>query len=349
MDAAHTVLDLRGDFPRRVTELTPAPPAPAAVVLELRPPPEAPPARPPERFPSRAAGFSIRRGEPLIETLRRVSGEQFDAALTGLEEDAGDEGIHLVRTSLKRVRAVLRLAVGTIGEKKRRAESRLLATASRQLSTAREAAVISNTLDKVRSDYQHLLVPSAFAAVLTRLQARYRSEMDSLGSGRASVTEILHDCRTRYSTWEAPQGGFGLLAPGLSEVYRLGRQLGRTATAGGAPGDFHQWRKRVKDLRYAMELLQPVWPGMVGEIREQLDGLGDLLGEHHDLWLLEEELGRRPDLCPDPAERTLLLALGRLRMSQLEQKSLRSGMLLYAEPVRSFVNRLGSYWRVWHR
>ena len=45
---------------------------------------------------------------------------------------------------------------------------------------------------------------------------------------------------------------------------------------------FHEWRKRVKDLGYQIQILRDLWPPVLEELRKDLKKLGDLLGEEHD-------------------------------------------------------------------
>ena len=333
---------------RRVIRPGALPPM-AAVVRELRPPPVGSVHLPNDPTPAFRSGFSIQRGEPLLDTLRRAAVEQFDAALSGLIPEGGDEGIHLARTSLKRVRALLRLAEGVLGRRKRRIESRLLAGIARRISPVREAAVLIHTLGGIAERYSRLLAPGTFDTVQLRVEAGHRLEASGLLNDRREVRAILFDTRARYLEWQPAAGGFEAIAFGLEATYGRGRTLGREAKDGGSAPAFHEWRKRVKDLRYHLELFEPVWPGTVGELRQRLNDLGDDLGEHHDLDILRGELSDHHDLCPDREERSLLEALIIHRMRQLEIKAVGSGEMLFAEGPGGFVRRIGTYWRVWHR
>ena len=64
----------------------------------------------------------------------------------------------------------------------------------------------------------------------------------------------------------------------------------------------HEWRKRTKDLRYALELLEPLWPDVMEAFAAEVDDLADLLGEDHDLALLEAFV-RDPSLACDDDDR----------------------------------------------
>ena len=55
----------------------------------------------------------------------------------------------------------------------------------------------------------------------------------------------------------------------------------------------HEFRKRAKDLWYLLRLLAGAWPGLLDPSAEQLHELTEMLGDHHDLAVLGEDLGAR--------------------------------------------------------
>ena len=136
----------------------------------------------------------------------------------------------------------------------------------------------------------------------------------------ALVVADLSACRLRVQTWQDPQRREReLLEPGLRRVYGQGRR--RYSGPGRAKGEravaMHEWRKRVKDLRYLGEMLQrrpappPAFarslPGGASAARKgrpdraseplrklarRADGLGEMLGEEHDLAVLAARVRR---------------------------------------------------------
>ena len=107
---------------------------------------------------------------------------------------------------------------------------------------------------------------------------------------------------------------------------------------------FHQWRKRVKYLRYQMEAIESLWPEIVGAYARSLDELGESLGLEHDLAMLEHALVHDPALCPVPEERRLLGALVLHERAVLRHSAAKLGRLVFAEEPDVFVARIGSYW-----
>ena len=136
----------------------------------------------------------------------------------------------------------------------------------------------------------------------------------------------------------------------------------------------HEWRKRVKDLRYAAEMLDRVDAhgdaysrapakraarrrragkraragrdaAFVGELVRRADDLGELLGEEHDLAMLAERVRReasagRASGAPGPGSRKALLRAIARRRKRLRKRALRDGQRLYARKPKQFVRRM---------
>ena len=88
----------------------------------------------------------------------------------------------------------------------------------------------------------------------------------------------------------------------------------------------------------------PLWPEVVGGMAVTLDKLGLVLGEDHDLAELLELLRLRPDMCPNPRERSLFAALVSQRRAELQIAAEVLGRRIYAEKPSSFRHRFGEYW-----
>jgi CHAD domain-containing protein len=109
-------------------------------------------------------------------------------------------------------------------------------------------------------------------------------------------------------------------------------------------GDFHEWRKKVKDMRHQMEFLAPLWPEVIVGTAITLERLGSILGDENDLAELTSLLEHRPDLCPNPRERSLFRALAAQRRAELQVAAEILGRRVYAEEPKSLTSRFGEYW-----
>ena len=82
--------------------------------------------------------------------------------------------------------------------------------------------------------------------------------------------------------------GFDALAEGLQKVYKRGRKMSKTVHEEADAESFHEWRKRVKYLRYHLDTLSTTWPPMMNLLEDELHKLTDSLGTDHDLLVLHK-------------------------------------------------------------
>ena len=106
----------------------------------------------------------------------------------------------------------------------------------------------------------------------------------------------------------------------------------------------HEWRKQAKYLRYQLELLRAVWPGMMEPLAGQADHLGDLLGDDHDLAVLRQMLTQHPERFDDEEGVELLFALIDRRREELEAEATLLGLRLFQDTPQDFARRLKGYW-----
>ncbi len=114
----------------------------------------------------------------------------------------------------------------------------------------------------------------------------------------------------------------------------------------------HEWRKRSKDLRYELELLQPLWRETIGPLAEEAHHLTDLLGQDHDLAVLQavaQEESEAKDQNDEEPQNELLDALIDERRQVLQRDAMALGQKLYREGEKQFVARLRGYWKAARR
>jgi CHAD domain-containing protein len=300
-------------------------------------------------------------------------------AVTDDPTQLGAHTVHETRKALKRLRALLLLLRTEVPTKRYARENAALRDCGRRLAGARDAEVMLGTLDSlVQRDPSHF---SRSAAVRT-LRAQLLAERDTAAAHaihdprvRGEVIVELRAVRARVARWELRERGFRLLAPGVEGIYRRGRgdmRIARRRAAAERPGEgprhgkrsgrgkqslrgkrswrtgasveaLHAWRKRVKELRYAAEMLDRGGKSYKSarRVARRADRLGEMLGEEHDLALLEARVRERSRLFAGERKvRKQLLRLIASRRKQLRKRALQEGERLYRHPPRRFVRRL---------
>jgi CHAD domain-containing protein len=117
----------------------------------------------------------------------------------------------------------------------------------------------------------------------------------------------------------------------------------KRASADSSDENVHQWRKRAKDLWYQLRIVRDAWPALLGETIDQAHELTDLLGDHHDLAVLADDLRSRGDLDDRGAFEDAI----EKRQHELLGAALGIGRRLYAEKPKAFKRRIKRYWRAW--
>ena len=245
------------------------------------------------------------------------------------------------------MRSLLRLARGPLPAGVRRAENRALAELGRALSGARDADVMVATFDRLA--VQRPVIPARSRTALRRaLTAPSASaeagtaEIVSPELSAARVAEALRVIESRVQEWPLTSGGWSALAPGLDHAYGRGHSALRATRSEPGMQTLHEWRKRVKDHWYHLRLLSEVGGPTVAGQAQDASELADLLGEEHDLGVLEERLHAD---APATAARERLLERSDARRQELRARAFALGGRVYAEKRAAQRRRLRRAWR----
>lgn len=288
----------------------------------------------------RARRYRLYRQETPAQGLGRVARGQLDSAIELLERREGDdpvESIHEARKSLKRLRALLRVSRNLIGDETYRRENTILRDVGRELSGARDAQVLVETLDGLISHFVDELGDEPFSrfrqALLAEADAASEAKQDEAAASGAAAT--LTTVRTRVAMWELPQdGGPESLARGSKRIYRRGRRALNAAEKHHDGEHMHELRKRAKDLWHTTQLLREVGPKPLKKMRRRAHRLSDLLGDDHDLLVLKERATCSPGLFR-PDEHEVLDALIERRRGALQEDALACANRVYSRRPRS--------------
>jgi CHAD domain-containing protein len=288
--------------------------------------------------------FRLHTGESLRAAVRRIACAEIDATIDALEGPIREETVHDVRKATKRLRALLRLVRDHLGSRRFDRENHAFRDAARALSPARDAEVMVATADRLAANggrAPKLLGP------LRRAAREHLRTVDAHGDSRAvrrRVAASMRRARTRVRGWPIPKSGWKALRPGLRRIYAQSRRCWRAAAAEPTVTNLHEWRKRAKDLRYALDLLEPAWPGVMKALADEADTLADRLGEDHDLALLRR-FAR--DVARDGGAERDQLALIDTSRRRLQADAWALAARIYADPPSRFARQLAAYWRAW--
>jgi hypothetical protein len=276
--------------------------------------------------------------------LQRMTLEQIDLAIALLEgrgKAPPERTVHETRKALKRARALVRLQRDALGGKRFRRENGALRDAGRRLARTRDAEVVVDALDALMRRHPKRLAHSAgvreLRARLTAERERMRAQSQQGAQTREAVLAELRATRRRIARWQPADRDRKTARAGLRRIYRQGRERQRRARRVRGSDTLHEWRKRVKDLRYAAEMLK------LREVAAHADRLGETIGEEHDLALLATRVRVHRDCFKgEQAARRDLKKLIERRRERLRRRALGQGERLYRRKPARFVAQLDS-------
>jgi CHAD domain-containing protein len=274
------------------------------------------------------------RADIAAAAVLRALLEVIEANLEGTIEDLDSEFLHDLRVSVRRSRAVQRELKGVFPPAQLarfRAEFRWLQQAT---GDARDLDVHVLEFDAMRG-----LVPEPMQADLDPLLDVLRARRVKAHSQMVSDLRSPHATRL-LATWrsfldrleetdaaERPDAARSIgevAGERIRKVYRQMVRMGGAINASSPAEDYHELRKKGKELRYLLELFgSPLYPAeVVKPMIKTLKGLQDVLGRHQDR---EVQVGLVRSLGPEVGEREhperALMAMGALisRLAEDEQ------------------------------
>src|SRR5262245_51193391 len=206
--------------------------------------------------------FCFKKKESVAKAIQRLARERIEHALECLKECDRAEAIHCARKDIKKVRAVLRLVRTGIAKKTFCRITVLLKEAADQLAAPRDAYVKARTLRDLPRRFKDQLAPGALQHIRAELRQACHEEMQRFANSKAapSVERILSRVAKKLDCVGVRGKGWKALCLGVKTAYSDGQHTYQTARNEPSPGNFHEWRKRAKDLWYQVTLLRRVWP-----------------------------------------------------------------------------------------
>ena len=283
--------------------------------------------------------------------VRRVARERLDGAIDHLDAVLSGEtdvdvetAVHEARKRCKASRGLARLVRPSLGDGFREFD-RLVRDAADELSELRDAHAVLGTLDA-------LIATAPGDGHLIAVRGRHEGLASAatnvaVSAGDPRIVDArarLVEARDTSQRWAIPRG-FHAIEAGLVATYRRGRGDLRRAYAKPSDRRLHEWRKSVKYLWYQMQLLSDASPSVLGPLVDQLDVLGEALGDEHDLTVLVELLSARTDEYGTSSEVAHVTSIARLQQRELREIAFRAGATIYAEADHAFVDRIAKYWR----
>ncbi|HWB13806.1 MAG TPA: CHAD domain-containing protein [Pirellulales bacterium] len=284
--------------------------------------------------------------------LRRLARNQLLAAIDELEAPFADraDAIHEARLHLKKLRALVRLAREAAPEACKQ-ENAALRDIGRALSTRRDRQAMIDALDKLLRRAEGEWGESAGELAAVRMLRDRFVELQHQESNGTDYEELvekivqqLRQAVSRVDDWTLAAGNDRVVSQGFAESYRRGRRALQAVLAGATVENLHEWRKQIKYHRYQVRLFQAAWPTILKAHYAELKRLSDLLGDDHDLVVLDLAIrtGGAAELGAEALDGVHCLI--ERRRDELQAEAVPLGRLLFAEKPKRLTERFMRYW-----
>ncbi len=300
-----------------------------------------------------AKGFVLRRKESLEQAFRRIAAEQLTRAAAALtaEDLPRERRVHEARKRFKESRALLRLYRAALGDAFAE-QNRWYRDAGRILAPYRDATATAAAVEALAPALREEIGRRA----VRRLLAFVRQRRDELYGDAAAIDAAFKSVLTgfaaeRLRVYDVPlRADQDALAEGMAASIAAERKAMDAAYGSGDDAlAFHEWRKRVKDDWYQVQLFVPAWPELMNARQEALDTLSHRLGDYHDFAVAGQIVRDTPELFAgeDEAQRVTRLLAERQRAMAREARPI-AERLLAANPRRR-ASETVALWALWHR
>jgi CHAD domain-containing protein len=299
-------------------------------------------------------GFQLKAEESVEDGIKRSVRHEIEKALKYLgassHEVREDEAVHETRKCFKAVRAALRLVREPLGDAVYRDENRAFRDASRPLTEVRDAQMLVEAFDALAQtcadQIDGALAGTVHDALLAN-QQRVARRVLAEGLASSRVKEFAAQSLARVAQWQLAGDGWAAIAAGLRRVYRAGHRALARAAKDPSSENLHEWRKQTKYLWQALRLITPALASIEKDLDERYHELSRLLGDDHDLVVLHQTLAADPLAYGGQSALNLLFAVVDARRAELQRQAFALGRQLYADPPKSFTQRMAAGWQEW--
>jgi CHAD domain-containing protein len=158
---------------------------------------------------------------------------------------------------------------------------------------------------------------------------------------RDAIVAWLDTAAASVELWPLDPFDFSSIAAQLADSFRNARKRIPADWSLAGAEDLHTLRQRVVDLRYQMELIEPLWPRFGRMWTDEAERLRDRLGRCQDLEVLKRLTAPHQSLAHWRSRLTPAIAE---RSAALAQRAARIAHRLFSERPKSFRHRLETLW-----
>ena len=288
---------------------------------------------------------AIRAGHPPGEAFRVLARKTLTAAAKDLKAAGEGGSVHRARKRLKFLRSLLRFIRHALGRGDFAAADSHLRNAAAGLAGARRAEALQEAVAKLQAGQE---APSPELAELATIAAATYGEHATPAALQAATAEarrIIATVRGEVAHWPLAKRDMGVFLQGLTDAYGRARKKLLAGLSSGGIATLHEARKSVIHHLHQLEMLKPLWPGMIRMWAGELMKLREALGDLNDLDELEALAGQKAASFSSEAAREAALRIIATRRQALLTFVGGQADHLFAEKPKMLARRIGAMWQ----
>jgi len=288
--------------------------------------------------------FYLKKRESPAVAVARINLELRARMIRIINDESLDPDtlVHELRKCIKKLRAVLRFSEPGMKASAFKRRDRALRDFAREVSGTRDSAVLVNTFDCLADHYRPFLNSEELLPVRQALQSRHVQSMAAFQE-QHNVRELESACislEMKIDRKARIKVTNDMMKSAVRDIYKRGRKLHQLLDEDPDTENSHSLRRQAKYLWYQLSILKKRMPESMRVVVEELDELGELLGDDNDMSVLIDTLRKKPGLCCNRVQVELLCSLAETRRVSLLSAVLRLSGKIYAGQPDQFVERL---------
>ena len=287
--------------------------------------------------------YKFKLDELSAKGFRRIAREQLQRAVSELgRAETTAANVHETRKAVKRLKSLLRLMRPALSDKSFRARYRKISKIGDALARTRDRHVNLETIGKLEVFFgpETIIVLQPLRPLLAGGSDTAVERADPPAFKRALALALIEAQKFEKVSFKSK--GFEALSVGIEETYSRARR--NLARAYKRPSDaaFHELRKTVQWHWRQMALMSRAWPEYFEVRIATARKLAEILGDDHDLAVLEAEV--RKLSAHLPANAALIENLILQRKDELRSEARPYAERLFVEKPADFMRCMSVYW-----
>ncbi|MCF8229458.1 MAG: CHAD domain-containing protein [Bacteroidales bacterium] len=254
--------------------------------------------------------------------------------------------VHELRKNIKKIRGILRLIRHDIGHARYHELNAAYREIAQQLAVLRDDTSQIELLEGMQKNVNDKAIKRTIGKAIRQIEQKRKTEFENFyrqNKHNAVCNDILLRW-TEIRELELSGNPDLFILKSLKRIHKRARSAMESSGFLKIDEIYHYWRKQVKYLMYQLNVLNLAWPTYFNVYIKELNKLSDMLGDLHDLNLLNEHINNDTLIVLKPQQKQMILNFIYRRRSILKRRIEKAGNILFSENSKAFSLRIHEIW-----